>query len=427
MASLEDMVPDVLFLMLLNAPSMQILWGFIRASPRMYGVFRNQRDVILSTVVTREIGHGIMGDAQSALRSSRFNARGLLKQQALEWIAKYRAAMTSNTVSSRASLGPEALPLWRIHQDVKFFAELFVSERLHIVAGGFRIFSVTESTAQRDNGLDGLSNTEKMRIYRAIYRYAIYGNLFYFDEGRPGTVKSDLLYAQEQSHSFLTLFPAWQVEELSCINDFIHDKILEKWQEVEDDFYAFLKDHPHFGDPGREDQYNSRWEDDFFSQSIKADYYEEWQRYFATLTLSELREIFTAKANALLTIVKRHANRFPHDFLTEALDEDPYHVTFITPEYEAHEQALESGIKVQFQEDAIDQPNEGWLWAHRYEPCNLYIESTRDFPTGEGLRRFGYVFWDSDRLHDSGILQKESAYPILHCKSPIVRDMLTCG
>jgi hypothetical protein len=85
------------------------------------------------------------------------------------------------------------------------------------------------------------SNTEKMRIYRSIYRYVIYGNLFYLDHRRPGVVKVYLPSGQNQSHSFLTLFPAWQGEELSCVNDFIQDKILEKWQEVEDNFYAFSR------------------------------------------------------------------------------------------------------------------------------------------------------------------------------------------
>jgi hypothetical protein len=408
MVSLEDLVPDILFLMLLKAESMEILWAFIRASPRMYRIFQHKRDVILTTVIAREINYGIMVDAHSALSSSRFKPRGLSKRQAVDWLAEYQADMTGNAILSASSQEPDALQLWWIHRDVKFFAELFVNDRLHIVTGGVNILNSTEPVVQQDYGLGQLSITEKTRIYRAIYRYAIYGNLFYFDSDRPGTAERGLIYAQEQSHSFLTLFPAWQVEELSCINDFIRDKILKKWQEIEDGLHALLKDDLSSWDPDQEDQYNSCWEREyFFSHSVKVNYHEDWQRYLATLSLSELREIFTVEPEALLQIVKKHASHYPHDFLTEALNESPYHATFITPKYKVHEQAPESGIMVQFYEDVIDQPNEGWLWAHGYKPCELYTESIGEFPIGEGLRRVGYVFWDSRRLRDSGILQKE--------------------
>jgi hypothetical protein len=413
MASIEDLVPDILFLMLLKAESMEILWLFIRSSPLMYRIFKYKRDVILAIVIVREIGYGIMFDAHSALNSSRFKPRGLSKTKALDWLAEYQAGMTSNTILSGSSQRPDVLPLWLMHRDVKFFAELFVSDRLHTMTGGANILNSTEPDVQREYGLDQLSTTEKTRIYRAIYRYAIYGNLFCFDHGRQGTVKRDLLRAQEQSHFFLTLFPAWQVEELSCINDFIRDNIVKKWQENKDGFCALFKDDLSIWDLDREHRCNSRWETEYFiSHSAKVNCHENWQRYLATLSLSELREIFTAKPEALLQVARKYANHYPHDFLTEALNEDPYHATFITPKYEEHEQGLKSGIKVQFREDAIDKPNEGWLWARGYEQCELYTESISVFPNEEGLRRFGYVFWDSHRLSDSGILKKESVYPM---------------
>jgi hypothetical protein len=81
MAGLEDRVPDIFFLMLVNAPSMEVLWGFIRASPRMFAVFRDQRGIILSVVIIREIGAEVLQEAQSALRSSRRLLRGIVSKQ----------------------------------------------------------------------------------------------------------------------------------------------------------------------------------------------------------------------------------------------------------------------------------------------------------------------------------------------------------
>jgi len=361
--------------------------------------FRNHQDIILSTVVTCEIGHGILGDAQSALDSSRFEARGLMKSQAKEWISDHKDISNGLPSQSIPSLGSETLSLWRIHQDVKFFAELYVQEHLHMLGG------VQSTKAPGELNLDLLSAAEKTRIYRAIYRYAMYGDLFHFDCDRHiGSKRGKIEFPRsyDQSLLFLCLFPAWQVEELSCINDFIQDKILEKWEEIDNEFFNKIKDDAASWDVHR-NPYDSRWVLDFFGTSAKSAYHKDWQRYSATLSLSQLREVFSATGDNLLQVTRENTISATNDFLTEALNEDPYHES---DEYEAYLEALDSGVKVQFQGDDIEKPNEAWLWAHQYKPCD-YVESALLFPIGEGLRRCGYVFWDSRRLHDSSILDQE--------------------
>jgi hypothetical protein len=404
MVYLEDLVPDVLFLMLLNAPSTNILWGFIRSSQRMYSVFRDQRELILSAVITREIGHGMLGEAQSALRLSQF--QNGQKPSALEWIATYEVEMNKKT--DAPEMLSKLLLLLRRHHDVKFMARLMVHDMLPIVSRGVIDTFEHSNSSLIQKTLEDLSYTERTRIYRGFYRLMIYGSLFRYDQSMPEDLPADQLDALDQSHSFLKLFPAWQVEELSCVNDFIHDKIKEKWREAEDRFYNLLKDDPSSWDVEREDPWGSRWEiDPFFSHSAKVNGHTEWQEYLATLTISDLREIFTAVDDDLMHVLKNHLYRTAEPFLTEALDEIPYHSSFITPEYKEHKQALASGVKAPFLGDCIDKPNEGWLWAHQYKSCELYVSSTRGSTIGEGLRRFGYVFWDSTRLHRVGILQMQ--------------------
>jgi len=92
--------------------------------------------------------------------------------------------------------------------------------------------------------VEDISYTKRTRIYRGIYRLMIYGNLFRYDQTISGHNRADRFDTLEQSHPFLRPFPAWQVEELSCINYFIYDKITEKWREVEGHFYNLLKDDP---------------------------------------------------------------------------------------------------------------------------------------------------------------------------------------
>ena len=98
--------------MLVNAPSMEVLWGFIRASPRMFAVFRDQREIILPAVIIREIGADVLQEAQSALRSSQRSFRGIMskKEEILEWIAIYEFELSRDRPLQQTSLGVVALP-----------------------------------------------------------------------------------------------------------------------------------------------------------------------------------------------------------------------------------------------------------------------------------------------------------------------------
>ncbi|KAF4637503.1 hypothetical protein G7Y89_g581 [Cudoniella acicularis] len=396
MVSLEGVVPDVLFLILLRASGMRELWGLIRASPRIYAIFRERRDAVLSAVITREIGIDIMDEARIALSTSRFDSRGLSKAQAIEWVAKYNSTQLNNSSLPEAPHGLEAMSLWRRHRDVKFIASLFLQEKLPILESMGLLGDKTLT-------IDRLSDVERMRIYRSIYQYAIYGDVFYFDPERKGASKGVIIGGYEQSHIFLTSILAWQVEELSTMNDFITDQIMKKWQEAEDDLYKSLQDDPTTWDVER--KHDSRWETSFFSATNKASF-SHWQHYFATLTIAELRDVFAGTGASLVKVIKKYAHRWGHAFLNEALEEEPLHATFYTSEYEAQEEARVGGVQVNFKRDAVELPNEAWLWAHKYQPCELYTTSSHDFAPGNGLRRFGYVFWDSHRLQRSQILQK---------------------
>lgn len=373
----------------------------------MFAIFRDQRDVILSAVIIWEIGADVLQEAQSALRSLRRLLRGIVsKKETLEWIATYEVELSHDQPLQQTSLGAVAVPLWRQHHSVKSLASLYVRERLHIATHRFRRVESEEAPQEgRCYDLEDLSDTEKSRLFRGFYRFEIYGNLFFCDYRRK---TKDTIYAPEQCDSFLCLFPSWQVEGLSCVNDFVIDKVLEKWQEVEENGYNALI----AAGPSRWDFdkpiYNSRWEFDFFSTSEKLQWRESYHRYFATLKLPTLVSLFTAQDGQLLQIVKDNCDcKWPHDFLSEALDQDSYYSQLIEPKKDEHQQKVSAGVKIQFHRDYVSEANEAWLWAHEYQPCDLYVQPSYENEIGEGLRQFGYVFWDSSRLHDAGVLEQE--------------------
>lgn len=66
-----------------------------------------------------------------------------------------------------------------------------------------------------------LSKSEKIRIFRALYRYQMYTNVF--GHSRPTAARITIPSA-EIMHYFLGLFEPWEVEELYCIQIFFKDK-----------------------------------------------------------------------------------------------------------------------------------------------------------------------------------------------------------
>jgi len=182
-------------------------------------------------------------DARAALRSSRFTFRGLPELECIEWITKYKYQLRNQSSVPEIHSSSDAISLWQVHRDVEFIARLFVQDKLPVLSG-LEALQKPQQPDEREYTLEDLSDSEKLRLFRSIYRYAIYGDLFYYDIERPRTKKMSYLGAYEQAHTFLVLFPAWQVEELSCINDFMQDKILQKWQETEDTEFETIANDP---------------------------------------------------------------------------------------------------------------------------------------------------------------------------------------
>ena len=302
------------------------------------------------------------------------------------------------------------LPLWALHKEMKFIANLYVQETLPIMNHYATEHSPSPTTGKADpHTLDDLSSIEKDRILRAIYRFVIFGNLF----ARP----SAEWYSEELCEHFLCRFPAWQVEELSCVNDFMTDRIRQKWQEMEDNEFNRLAT----GDPQlweiepRPDPWNCRWDADFYSSETKGLCFEEKQAFLTSLPIEVLTALFQAEGGVLEELVRGWAEEWrggDGPFLIEALDCDPRYLP-VDPGVEV----LRCDAKVEAWDDRsmslvdrekpdnVMSANIGWYWTHDWQPFELYVNSTSnawggegDDEDSEGFRRLGYVFWDRWRL-----------------------------
>ncbi|KAF4628217.1 hypothetical protein G7Y89_g9931 [Cudoniella acicularis] len=440
---LMDTIPAELgALVLENVPDMGSLWALVRASTHIYCVFREYRERILPTVIARDIGPVLVGEALAALRSSRFISpqkvngedvevplRGLPKSKALEWIEndylpQSEALWWVETYLSgseklkwseryngeretRRNLSPpseDMLPLWELHKDVKFIADLYVRETLPIFNQCVTKYSppVGEPVLYT---LGNLSPIERQRILRAIYRFVIFGNLF-----APST---EVWEDYELCEYFLCRFAAWQVEEISSIYDFMTDRILQKWQEMEDNkFNRLAADLKLWEIKPYPDSWSCPWDSDFFSKESKLLGFKEKQAFFASLSIKDLKTLFQAKDELLEELVRRWALVYRGTrvtFLGEALDYGFPNGLPVNPGGEGHrcevqDDVLNDNNMPLFNRekgDDVMSVNVGWAWAHFWHVPELYVHPTSRGSglrvEHEGFRRSGYVFWDWPR------------------------------
>lgn len=293
-------------------PDMDSLWVLIQASPHIYRIFSNFREDVLQSIIAREIGPVVTVEAWAAYDSSRsFTGEGTVplrgppKSQALDWMDNYylptsgvlmrwsvedyltesdrviweqwekRPVQTESLRSLEDMLG-----LWDLHKDVKFLADIYVREALPIFTKAFST-NYNPPVQRSLSTLEDLSATERQRVFRGIYRLVIFGNLF--------APSPEIWDEWELCERFLCRFPAWEVEELSCIYDFIAAEILRKLLDMKE----YDLSHVYRGG-------------DLASTNLYRN--SKNQKFISTLPIKDLRVMFQAKDEPLNALIRKWAS-----------------------------------------------------------------------------------------------------------------------
>ncbi|EPE31139.1 hypothetical protein GLAREA_04106 [Glarea lozoyensis ATCC 20868] len=419
-SSTMNLPVEVLVLVLKEISDVGSLWSFIRTSSHIYRIFQEQQASILPLVISREVGPQLMGEALAALRSSRLVSydepqgnnswiprRGPSKSEAFAWIMEYENVINREDVPPPST--EDTLSLWDLHKDVKFLADLYVGEALDIFDQAY--IGQKPRDAKIRYTLNDLSHIEQQRLFRPIYRVVIFRNLF----GPYADPASD----EEQSEYFLCRFPSWQVEEISCVNDFIRDEILRKWHELED--YVFQRVSAGMGLQDAA-EFVDGWEREFFSQDRKQVYFQGQQ----AVSIKCLRRLFEAKDNVLEALVRQFEP--PDDLgcslLEDALLVDPAHFPVELEGDDFRGDAYmdyRAGDAPWFTKEDFSSFNIFWQWSNQCDPrIGIYYDSTSAYPDKspdlEGFRRVGYVFWDqvrSENMHNSWPCSRGSGVKIM--------------
>ena len=224
-ASLDGLPTELKQLILHSAPNILALQALVRSSPVYHKAYLYERRVLLSTVLLRDIGTDVLPDALAVHKAFQigFDESGGRKDDVRSFISQYKAERASSSPIMCDSLDIQTLKsLSRLQSVVAKIAVDFCKTTL----------SIHPVTGQRIPSHAELSPNEKRRIYRAFYRFELFRALFSEPRGIKIPPESRRCFdAMDQSLQFLSIFKAWEVEELACVRDYIigrHTEILRE-------------------------------------------------------------------------------------------------------------------------------------------------------------------------------------------------------
>jgi len=209
-ASLETLPFEIQRLILAQAPTLDTLRALVHASPQLHSVYAQDRLRILRSFVEQSLD-GILFDAHAAYFSGTDEFQQTRDEPMLwNFLDDFRNRRTTAAPSDLAA----QLALEDLVQLARFHHSLIepLTERYSIWA------LAALSSSPQDYPLSG---TERRRIQRALYRYQLYCNLC----GSRGKGRSSPHRLEDPLDGLwiLSLFPAWQIEEILCIHKFGKD------------------------------------------------------------------------------------------------------------------------------------------------------------------------------------------------------------
>ena len=404
-SAFELLPPEIQLQILINANTPNDLHALIQASPRLYQLFVLNKNLALSAVASRNIHSAVITDALVFAKISQFE-KPLSRNTVIEVLETYPSGLQEEPVMTT----PMSVTLCQLASNISFFIEDYARNTLPIMEGLGRSldFHILPSySAEASASSSKLSNSETGRLQRAFCRFEIYRTLFgrcspELDHDARQCDDNPSLRAAEQASIFLERFPDFQVTEINCVRDYLYRRLRGICSELEDkaastmppETFMFDRD----GDYESEEWASGVW---LFTESGK--YYQTQHiEHLMSLGLAYVRRIFESTGEEQKNLFIRHSNAIIHqletEFITRAVEllepipdrrgrpllaeTDPPFVYELNPDVE------------------LDIPD-AWQWANPRGPPLFLTDKYQ-----KGLRDWGFVFWDFDRLRGSGILER---------------------
>lgn len=412
-SALELISPEIQQNILCNLESLDTLYALIRASPRFYQVFQLNKDTTLSEIALCQFHPAVRSEAVAVATLAQ------LQQYQSQWDTQSQR----DTTLRFCETFPDRIHLWsdsnasgtiskylcKLNREAKFFINDFARNTLPILhqLGQSQDQKILSEYPPQNDVIDPrLSSTESGRLQRAFCRFELYRRLFsrcsHDVHNGHHCIRLPPLTAQEQANRFLRVLPTFQITEIACVRDYLYRRLRGTLDQLENQAVRTMS-----LEAVTFEQYDeaARWHSPFYIFTTQAQHeQEEHLEHLVSLGLPYFRRTMESSGDEQRDLFLHYVSasvlcHLETDFLSKALQCLGFNPSFC-------DRGVYLGEKKRFNpasdENGYSEFPQGWLWAHDHqEPYKLWDRAYR------GFRDWGYVFWDYDRLHKSGILRRE--------------------
>lgn len=415
-SALELLFPELQLQILLQLDTIESLHTLILTSPRIYQVFRINKEITLSTIARQQLPPAAIQDALAIEKVSQIEQPPFSRDSVLAFFNStlHERHKWQNSVLSL----PMSIKLCKLVKTIQFFINDYARNTLPILnqLTTSKDLNIRTEYGQHFHGSHSeLSKDELKRIRRALCRFETYRQLLArcssnFNHNLRHCRRDPPLSVFEQAQMSFQNTPAYQVAEVACIRDYLYRRLRGIFDQVEDETVNALK--AEFPRPKDKDQamaWDERtggryryfhWDEGhYFTYSGKHEQNSHIE-HLLSLGLPYIRRILETTGHERRDLLLRHASKCSVQretkFLTAALGLDL--IASPSEQYMGLESRLDSCLG----ENSESDLPAAWLWAH----ANGYYFGLVDI-SWKGLRDWGYVFWDFGRLQELEILNRE--------------------
>ena len=414
--SLELLSPELQLQILLQLDTLESLHTLISASPRFYQIFRINKAISLSTIARRQLPQSATQDVLAIEKVSQPDLPLLSRDSVLAFF-KFTRDERRKFQKSVLSL-PTSIKLCKLDKTLRFFTIDYAQNTLPIL-DQIRIsedFSIRSNYGQGcDAQYSDLSANELTRLRRAFCQFETYRQLFApcssdFSHDLGYCSRESPMSVFEQGRMFFQHTPAYQVAEVACIRDYLSRRLRGIFSQVEDEAVNDLN--AEFSNPKDKEEamewdfrtggrYQYFYWDEGHPFTYNGKYDQNYHiEHLLSLGLPYIRMILESTGHEQRDLLLRDAcgcsAQNETKFLTAALGLDS--ISYSSGQYGRFEKNPNLFLDERRQHDLPP----AWLWAH----TDGYYFGLAD-QDWKGLRDWGYVFWDLERLQWSGILERK--------------------
>ena len=411
-SALEVLQPELQQQVLLQVQTPKDLHAIMKASPRLFQVYSLNKERTLSTIARRQFHSATLPDALRLVKLAQMQ-RSLCSEE-----VRNLCGIDSAQISERQnaiSLVSESVALCKLAECIKFFINDYARNTIPVMEERGRSLAHTvqpEYPPDDSHSCSRLSDSEHGRLQRAFCRFEVYRHLFAkcrpgFDHTLQACLQSPPLEPEEQARLYLGQLPDFQITEINCVRDYLFRRLRGICSALERQAMETLSPRDFVFDSQGCDVETSEWYSNVYiftntGKSHQDCYFE----HLISLGLPYIRQLIEANGEKRMTLFTQDS--YAQNGLIDHISKPK----FITEAFECLEKTknpASDGVELLRESDppyvyeinlhgGLGTPD-GWQWAHPRAPPFMLSDYDE-----KGLRDFGYVFWDLDRLSRSGML-----------------------